>query len=191
MAARRNCTAHAMKRLTMEYKKLLETPDPWFRAHWDEDNDDILTCYFAFKGSPGSPYEGGIYVGRILMSPSYPFKPPEISMYTPNGRFLTRTRLCLSFSDYHPESWNAGWNIKNMVLGIQSFMMDESDPSTAGGIRDSYNSRVRFARESHAFNRKLPVYMRYFSDFADETDKKVEKRPAKLVEEPTEKRRQS
>ena len=30
-------------------------------------------------------------------------------MLTPNGRFKTGIRLCLSMSDYHPETWNPLW----------------------------------------------------------------------------------
>ncbi|CAL2052376.1 unnamed protein product [Caenorhabditis brenneri] len=33
---------------------------------------------------------------------------PAITKITQNGRFATNTRLCLSISDYHPESWNMG-----------------------------------------------------------------------------------
>ena len=35
----------------------------------------------------------------------YPFKPPSLLMVTPNGRFETGQRLCLSMSDFHPETW--------------------------------------------------------------------------------------
>ena len=27
-------------------------------------------------------------------------------MITPNGRFAVNTRLCVSMSDFHPETWN-------------------------------------------------------------------------------------
>jgi hypothetical protein len=37
------------------------------------------------------------------MQAEYPFKPPGIMILTPNGRFDTGKRLCLSMSDYHPE----------------------------------------------------------------------------------------
>ena len=40
--------------------------------------------------------------------PQYPFKPPSISLFTPNGRFQTNAKLCLSMTDFHPESWCGG-----------------------------------------------------------------------------------
>ena len=43
-------------------------------------------------------------------------------MMTPTGRFKTDTRLCLSMSDYHPETWSSSWQIRTVVLGLLSFM---------------------------------------------------------------------
>ena len=33
-----------------------------------------------------------------------------------------QVRLCLSMSDYHPESWNPSWSIETLLVGLQSFM---------------------------------------------------------------------
>ena len=30
----------------------------------------------------------------------------SICMLTPSGRFVPNTNLCLSMTDFHPESWN-------------------------------------------------------------------------------------
>lgn len=43
-------------------------------------------------------FEGGIYHGKITFPPSYPYKPPSIMMYTPNGRFATNTKICMSMA---------------------------------------------------------------------------------------------
>ena len=37
-------------------------------------------------------YTGGYYHGKLVFPPDYPFKPPRISMITPNGRFGTNKR---------------------------------------------------------------------------------------------------
>lgn len=65
----------------------------------------MLDWRFIIQGPPGSVYEGGVYMGKLKFPEQYPFKPPSIFMLTPNGRFETDRRLCLSMSDYHPESW--------------------------------------------------------------------------------------
>jgi ubiquitin-conjugating enzyme E2 J2 len=51
-------------------------------------------------------YLGGWYHGMVIFPKEYPYKPPSIQMITPNGRFKCCTPLCLSMSDFHPESWN-------------------------------------------------------------------------------------
>lgn len=52
-------------------------------------------------GSPlsGTPLPRVLrYWGRLRFPKDYPFRPPSILMVTPNGRFETNTRLCLSMS---------------------------------------------------------------------------------------------
>uniref|UniRef100_M1AIQ7 Ubiquitin conjugating enzyme 2 n=1 Tax=Solanum tuberosum TaxID=4113 RepID=M1AIQ7_SOLTU len=65
----------------------------------------------------------GFYYGKIKFPPEYPFKPPGISMTTPNGRFMTQKKICLSMSDFHPESWNPMWSVSSILTGLLSFMV--------------------------------------------------------------------
>ena len=58
-----------------------------------------------------SPYAGGIYHGVLLFPKEYPLRPPGVKLLTKNGRFHINRRLCLSMSDFHPESWNPMWSI--------------------------------------------------------------------------------
>ena len=60
---------------------------------------DILTWHYAFRGPPQTPYEGGVYVGKLKFPPAYPMAPPAVYMLTPTGRFQCNTRLCLSMSE--------------------------------------------------------------------------------------------
>ena len=41
--------------------------------------ENIFEWHFAIGGQVGSEFEGGIYHGRILLPPEYPFKPPVSS----------------------------------------------------------------------------------------------------------------
>ncbi|KAL4585292.1 hypothetical protein LXL04_009908 [Taraxacum kok-saghyz] len=54
------------------------------------------------EGSQGTPFAGGYYYGKIKFPADYPFKHPEITMTTPNGRFITQKEICLSTSDCNP-----------------------------------------------------------------------------------------
>lgn len=82
---------------------LPQEPVPHITAH--PSSNSILQWHFVLEGSPGTEFEGGVYHGKVTFPPQYPFKPPSISLYTPNGRFAVNTRLCLSMTDFHPESW--------------------------------------------------------------------------------------
>ncbi|KAL8151676.1 hypothetical protein V2J09_021484 [Rumex salicifolius] len=70
---------------------------------------------YVLEGSKDTPFAGGYYYGKIKFPPDYPFSPPGISMTTPNGRFKTQTRICLSMSDFHPESWNPMWSVSRLL----------------------------------------------------------------------------
>mmetsp|Transcript_4440 Transcript_4440/g.14400 ORF Transcript_4440/g.14400 Transcript_4440/m.14400 type:complete len:98 (+) Transcript_4440:178-471(+) len=88
-----------INRLQKEYKAILKEPVPNIAAHPHPSN--ILEWHYIIVGAEGTPYSGGIYYGKVMFPPQYPFKPPGINMFTPSGRFATNTRLCLSMSDYH------------------------------------------------------------------------------------------
>ena len=42
---------------------------------------------------------------------------------TPSGRFETNTKICLSFSAYHPELWQPAWGIR-LILEALIYLND-------------------------------------------------------------------
>lgn len=48
--------------------------------------------HYVITGPPDTPYHDGLYHGKLVFPPDYPFKPPSIYMLTPNGRFKPNTR---------------------------------------------------------------------------------------------------
>ncbi|VDO97447.1 unnamed protein product [Soboliphyme baturini] len=84
---------------------------------------NILEWHYVIEGPPNTPYDGGFYYGKLVFPSEYPFKPPSIYILTPNGRFHTNTRLCLSISDFHPDTWNPGWSVGTILTGLLSFMV--------------------------------------------------------------------
>jgi ubiquitin-conjugating enzyme E2 J2 len=61
-------------------------------------------------------------MGKIICPKEYPAKAPKITLITENGRFHTWAEgICLSISDYHPESWNPVWKVNQIVIGLVSF----------------------------------------------------------------------
>lgn len=148
----------ATLRLQKEYKALLRGPVPDVQAHPSPSN--ILEWHYVLQGGGESPYEGGFYHGKIMFPEQYPFKPPAICMITPNGRFTPNTRLCLSMSDFHPESWNPMWSVSTILAGLLSFMVEEV--ATTGSITISKEERKRLAHESVTWNLSRPLFHKMF-----------------------------
>lgn len=71
--------------------------------------------------------------------------PPSITMVTPSGRFQPNTRLCLSMSDYHPETWNPMWSVSSILSGLVSFMYDTTP--TTGSVNSTQSEKRKLAAE--------------------------------------------
>merc|ERR1711907_690391 len=66
--------------------------------------------------------------GKIICPPEYPAKAPKVIVITENGRFHTwNNGICLSISDYHPESWNPVWKANQIVVGLVSFWQQNNE----------------------------------------------------------------
>lgn len=152
-----------IKRLQKEYRALCKEPVSHVVAH--PSPNDILEWHYVLEGSEGTPFEGGYYYGKIKFPPEYPYKPPGITMITPNGRFITQKKLCLSMSDFHPESWNPMWSVSSILTGLLSFMMDNSP--TTGSVSSTVAERQRLAKASLAFNCKNPTFKKMFPEYVE------------------------
>ena len=111
--SKRNSSAVA--RLKQDYIRLKKDPVPYIVAEPLPSN--ILEWHYVVRGPDDSLYKGGLYQGKLVFPSEFPFKPPSIFMITPNGRFKTDTRLCLSISDYHPDTWNPAWSVSTILTG--------------------------------------------------------------------------
>jgi len=56
-----------------------------------------------------------------LLPQEYPFKPPNIVLLTPNGRFEVGKKICLSISAHHPETWQPSWSIRTALTALIGF----------------------------------------------------------------------
>ena len=151
-------TKGAAARLRIDLKRFNEDPTPLFLAKPIESN--ILEWRFVMKGAPDTPYEGGFYHGKLTFPQDYPWKPPSVQMITPSGRFIVNTRICLSISDFHPESWCPSYTVGTILTGIISFF--NSEESTVGSVVETVEKRRELAKLSHAFNLKDKVFVELF-----------------------------
>ncbi|KAG4180540.1 hypothetical protein ERO13_A10G171400v2 [Gossypium hirsutum] len=122
----------AVKRILQEVKEMQSNPSDDFTSLPLEEN--IFEWQFAIRGPRDSEFEGGIYHGRIQLPAEYPFKPPSFMLLTPNGRFETQTKICLSISNHHPEHWQPSWSVRTALVALIAFM--PTNPNGALGSLD-------------------------------------------------------
>ncbi len=137
----------AIKRLTKDYKYIVEHPSPNLRAH--PTNDNIFFWYFVFIGPPDTPYANGQYFGNIRFPRNYPHSLPEVFIHTPNGRFKTSRSICLRFAD--TQYWSLNISVNAVLLGIVTFMCT-TDVRTTGSVSTSSETRIKLAKDSKRTN---------------------------------------
>ncbi|XP_068334887.1 ubiquitin-conjugating enzyme E2 34-like [Pyrus communis] len=168
-----------IKRLQKEYRALCKEPVSHIVAR--PHPNDILEWHYVLEGSEGTPFAGGYYYGKIKFPPEYPFKPPGISMTTPNGRFMTQKKICLSMSDFHPESWNPMWSVSSILTGLLSFMMDTSP--TTGSVNTTVAEKKRLAKASLAFNSKNATFRKMFPEYVEKYNQQQQQLSEQLTPE--------
>lgn len=121
--------------------------DPSDRYHAAPMENDMFEWHFTIRGADGTEFEGGMYHGRILLPPEYPMRPPNIVFLTPSGRFETNTKICLSFSAFHPELWQPAWGIRLILEALISFLPTPAD-GAIGALDWSAAERKKLAAQS-------------------------------------------
>jgi hypothetical protein len=81
------------------------------------------------------------------MPAEYPFKPPAFVMLTPSGRFETGTKICLSISSFHPESWQPSWSVRSALVALVAFMQTPGN-GAVGSIDTTSDVRKQIAMEA-------------------------------------------
>lgn len=162
----------AVLRLQQDYINLKKDPVPFIHA--EPLSSNILEWHYVITGPQNTPYLGGYFHGTLVFTQQYPFKPPSIYMLTPNGRFQTNRRLCLSISDYHPDEWNPAWSVSSILTGLLSFMLESS--RALGSIETANYEKVEFARDSLEFNLKDNNFTTLFPELTKEINDKLQDR---------------
>lgn len=139
-----NAKSPAVKRLMREAQELHEATEEYCASPLE---DNLFEWHFTVQGPPSTDFEGGIYHGRILLPPEYPMKPPNIILLTPNGRFETNKKICLSISGHHPETWQPSWSIRTALLALIAFMPTPGN-GTIGSLDYSKEERQKLAKKS-------------------------------------------
>eukprot|EP00941_MAST-03F_sp_MAST-3F-sp1_P001265 g1265.t1 len=138
-----------LRRIYADLREVKNAANPMYTALPLEE--DMRQWFFTIRGPPDSDFEGGIYHGRIILPSEYPFKPPNIMLLTPSGRFEVKQKICLSLSAHHPESWQPAWGIRTILEAIISFM-----PSPGEGAVGALDWPPEQRRRAARISRKSP-----------------------------------
>lgn len=166
------------RRLTKELRALQKDPIKSPKITVQPNEANILEMHYVIEGSEKTPYEGGIYWGKLIFPKTYPLKPPSVMMLTPSGRFQPNRRLCLSMSDFHPETWNPMWSVSTILTGLYSFMIEAAP--TLGSIETTSSQKQKFARQSLDYNVRDPTFCKLFPEYLELHRKRLEERQAAL-----------
>lgn len=149
------------KEIQMYEKENFKFPNLILRA----DEADMLKWFFIVYDLKETPFEGGVYFGKILLPEEYPLKPPDFIFMTPNGRFETDKKICTSFSGFHRDTYTSAWNIMTMMEGMISFMTDLSPEATGiASIETSEKDKQELAKNSLEWNKSNEQFLRIFED---------------------------
>lgn len=149
-----NAQASAIRRILREWREIVTscsdgaTNDRW-RAH-PVNPAEPYEWHFTMRGPVDTPFAGGIYHGRLILPVNYPMAPPALYFLTVNGRFEVHKQVCLSATNFHPESWQPAWGISSILEALHAFF-----PTPAEGAVHSldWSDAVRrdLARLSSAY----------------------------------------
>lgn len=143
-----------LRRVMREAKELSANPPSPIRPnptfHAAPLSDNLHEWHFTLLGPPSTPYAGGMYHGRIVLPPTYPYRPPSFRFLTPSGRFEVNREICLSISGFHEESWQPAWGVRLALTALRVFMTEEGK-GQVGGLEASESVRKQLAERSRSW----------------------------------------
>lgn len=179
-------SAICQKRLDADVK-ILEL-EPVFSVECYRNEANKLEWFFLVTGPVDSDYKGGEYIGKVIHSPGYPFNAPDYMMLTPNGRFTAGNKICLSNSGYHKDEWSAAWNIRTILQGFLSIMLEDRDDGISH-IHNSKEERRKYAEASIKYNKETKetkdVYEKFMTLREEAKKKAIEKEAEKAKSKET------
>lgn len=146
-----NANSPTIKRLMSEMRNLQFNPEKDFVA--GPVGENLFLWHFTIKGPRDTPFEGGIYHGKIVFPQQYPYSPPDIYFLTPNGRFETGKKICLTITSFHPDQWNPAWDVRTALTSIIAFMPTPAE-GAVGALDTSDEERRKLAKLSHTWHCK-------------------------------------
>ena len=113
---------------------------------------DLMDWEFGIPGVKGTPWEGGLYKGRITFGDNFPSTPPKVCFLPPlfHPNVYDSGMVCLSILNEN-EGWKPSITVKQILMGVQTLLNDPNPKSPAQGPayqsfmknRANYEKRVK------------------------------------------------
>ena len=113
---------------------------------------DLMDWEFGIPGAKGTPWEGGLYKGRITFGDNFPSTPPKVCFLPPlfHPNVYDSGMVCLSILNEN-EGWKPSITVKQILMGVQTLLNDPNPKSPAQGPayqsfmknRANYEKRVK------------------------------------------------
>eukprot|EP01123_Difflugia_compressa_P000239 TRINITY_DN10331_c0_g1_i1.p1 TRINITY_DN10331_c0_g1~~TRINITY_DN10331_c0_g1_i1.p1 ORF type:complete len:542 (+),score=96.15 TRINITY_DN10331_c0_g1_i1:31-1656(+) len=152
-------TANSTKRILMEYRQILDNPNPLWNTFISADNTSFWKAFL--QGPPGTPYEGGIFALFIRFPTDFPFRPPEFRFITPiyHCNINNDGKICL---DTLSQSWSPALKVRQIMEQILTLLEhpnpdDALDAVKANVYSDDKDAYNRFAREATRTQASVPL----------------------------------
>eukprot|EP00762_Andalucia_godoyi_P006665 ANDGO_06156.mRNA.1 putative ubiquitin-conjugating enzyme E2 C len=120
-ASAQNDAQSTVKRLQSELMSLMTSKTPGISAFPDGDN--LFSWTGTIEGSVDTPYAGHRYKLHLQFAAQYPYSAPTVRFETPcfHPNVDSYGNICL---DILKDQWSAVYNIKTILLSIQSLLAD-------------------------------------------------------------------
>jgi len=118
------------KRLQSELMSLMMSGDVGISAFPDGDN--IFQWTGTINGGDGTGYDGYTFKLALKFPTSYPYEAPQVTFSTPcfHPNVDQYGNICL---DILKEKWSAAYNVRTVLLSIQSLLGDPNLDSPLNG----------------------------------------------------------
>lgn len=158
------------KRINKEIKNYSQSNFCFPNLILQPNKDDFSIWYFLIYDLKDTDYENGIYLGKVILPPKYPFKAPDFIFLTETGRFEINRKICTTFSAFHNDQFSPSWNVASMCNGLISFITDPDDTEEAVGIGriiTSKEEKRKIAKESRNVIKENEIFKTYFSKYSN------------------------
>ena len=120
---------------------------PQCRAIYDGQE----SIFFRLDGQDNTPFAGGQYLGLYELAKDWPFGPPEIIVYTPNGRVPSQTVVGYAAGIEDRKNHSPATQLLQSMVCLNQFFVEGGTEATLESTDDELRA---LARDSIAWNRE-------------------------------------